>query len=441
MEKSMKKKFGGYGRSDPAKDLAKAIKFYDQDETHIYVPYIFASSLLKQLPHEYKRYPSAAIRFTGSLLPHQVEVEAELRRELWARRAVTLVLPPGSGKTVYGAYEMAMIGLITCILLPDVDKCNQWLNTLVKFTDAKAWVIGSEVTPAEANVFICPWTRVDQIPEAHRKAVGLLIVDEVHMFCTKERSRTMLKFHPKFIITESATPIRDDGQHLILEAMAGKAIVRRHNEKPFLVVQLMTGFTPTMEKRRNGIIDYDKRLKSLIYSDYRNQLIINIVTANPKDKPLILVDQTAHADHLEMCMLRLGISCAKLVGSKRTYHDASVIIGTAAKIGTGFDEATMCADFRGVRVDLLILCISTKKEARLEQNVGRVFRSSFPRVIHFVDNDYISERHWKISEKWYKREAGIVIPNMMPGAGTGHAGDSGSSSSAHVLPGPETVYG
>jgi len=91
-----------------------------------------------------------------------------------------------------------------------------------------------------------------------------------------------------------------------------------------------------------------------------------------------------------------------------------------SKIGTGFDEATFCSDFKGRKSDMMILCGSTKDEGGLEQFTGRVFRAEFPTIIDLVDDNHICKNHWRVRKNWYYERGGkIEVFKMIPDPSTG----------------------
>ena len=109
----------------------------------------------------------------------------------------------------------------------------------------------------------------------------------------------------------------------------------------------------------------------------------------------------------------LNVKTDFMMGTKKTYSDSQVLIGTVSKVGTGFDEKSMCPDFGGKRSDLLIYCSSTKKAGLMEQNVGRVMRAECPSVIHLVDDNPSIKRHWTESKKWYVSRGATITEMKM----------------------------
>lgn len=386
------------------------ILFYDIEGPNIRLPLFYGAAFarasnIQPLP---STHATAKFKFTGTLRDYQVEIAGEAWGQLQEHRTTTLAVYPGAGKTIIGAELAARAGLLTVVLLPPREVlCGQWKKTFCDHTTASVWIVG-EPQPAEANVIICMSSRVDQLPAAYRACFGFMIVDEAHMHCTPGGVHPLLAFSPRYIVAETATLERTDGMHAMIHATCGAHSVVRKMEKSFTVTKVMTGIKPARQMTYQGRVDWAALERSLVNHAGRNALIVDIVAANASYKVLVLTSQIAHARQLHAAIKARGIPTDYLVGGKKTYSDSRALVGTMSKIGTGFDEATSCPDYSGERINLVILTCSIKKHARLEQNVGRAFRSESPNVIHLVDDDTIIASHWTSSRKWYIEHGGTI---------------------------------
>ena len=291
---------------------------------------------------------------------------------------------------------------------------GQWKKTFEDNTNAKVWIVGENHPPEKCNVIICMDTRYEQIPIETRNIVGILIIDEAHLFCTPTRVAALLAFHPKYVIVESASLERDDEMESIIYAIAGTHNILRLSEKPFTVYKVITNIKPERKKNKIGGIDFLKLQQTTLFDERRIEIIINMIKVNLNFKILILTSLVDHAMLLHNKLDLLKISCDYLCGTKKGYSDSNVLIGTMSKIGTGFDPATSCPNYKGSPFDLLFLVSSIKKESMLVQNVGRCFRADFPTVMHFVDDDDIYKNHWYRAKKWYNKRNGTVIEYKCP---------------------------
>lgn len=396
--------------------------FYQLEHEDIILPFSFYRALTKKEPNINRTYPGVSFNFTGSLRDEQLPIAQECLEQLQKHGTTTLVVPPGFGKTVIGAYLNSQLTLqksnkqpLALILFHREILCPQWISTYNDFTDAKLWVIGKKL-PSEFNVILCMDSQFKNLPDEIRTKIGCLIIDEAHAFCTRGHLTHWLSIEPQYIITLTATPERDDGMHSILEAVCGLHRVARLSTKPFKVFRFPTGITPEKKLNNQGTLDWNYTTNQLCTNRLRNEYILGFVQDNPEFKILILTWRQAHAFTLHQYLIEHKISAAVMAGNRHTYSDSRVLVGTIAKIGTGFDEKTACSDFAGQRINLLLLVGSTKSDKVIEQTVGRVFRSDSPHVVVFVDNVPAIKRHWSIFKKWAVTRNATVFDLKNPSA-------------------------
>ena len=384
------------------------ILFYNLEGDNIHLPYLFAGSLLRISPNLDVPFPVTQLKFTGTPRENQIPVEAEAWSQLEKYGTSTLGLYPGFGKTILGAMLASRAKLMTCVLVHREILTIQWKKTFEDHTNAQVWIVGEKTPPPVCDVIICMDTRWDKIPREMRDVIGFLIIDEAHAFCTPTHVGCLLAFHPKYILAESASLERDDSLHSMIYAICGSHGVFRESTKPFNVMKIMTNTKPVRRQNRFGGIDYAHLVETTLTDQRRNKIILDIVLRNTQFKILILTSLRDHATFLNTAIEHMGVSSDFLCGTKRGYTDSTVLVGTTSKIGTGFDPATSCPTYSGRPFDLLILVCSIKKYSMLVQNIGRVFRSEFPTVMHFVDDDSIFKNHWYKANKWYVARGGIV---------------------------------
>ena len=393
--------------------VSEPIVFYRYLDGTIHLPMSFAKKLLN-IDNDNNKFAKTQLQFTGNLRDYQVDVEEEAWKQMETHRSTTLSLFPGFGKTILGAKLAARTQLLTVVLVTNTVLLGQWKKTFEDNTNGKVWIVGENHPPATCNVIICMDTRYEQIPAETRDMVGIIIIDEAHLFCTPTRAAALLAFHPKYVIIESASLERDDEMEQMIYAIAGTHGILRLSEKPFTVYKVITNIKPERKKNRMGGIDYLKLQNTTLFDERRVDIIINMVKVNLNFKILILTSLVDHALLLHNKLDGLGISCDFLCGTKKGYSDSNVLIGTMSKIGTGFDPANSCPNYKGSPFDLLFLVSSIKKESMLVQNVGRCFRADFPTVMHFVDDDSIYQNHWYRAKKWYTKRNGTVIEYKCP---------------------------
>jgi superfamily II DNA or RNA helicase len=389
------------------KEAISPIVFYLETEEFFILPYLFACSLFQQTLNLHLPHRAIDIKFTGTLLENQVPVINEAIVHLQQRGTTSLCLPTGFGKTVLAAYLTCQIKLVTVILVTREILAEQWMRTFTEKTSARVWLVDNNPIPAEIDVLICMDTRTAKISENLRCAIGLLVIDEAHDFCTRGRVNSLLTFEPRYVIVETATPVRDDGMYTLIEAMVGTHAIFRNLAINFEVKCIVTNVVPEENFRYNRL-DYSRLVNSTLSNDFRDLLIISLIQSLPQSVCLVLTARTNHAETLCQRIRQYGISADFLCGTKKSYENSRVLLGTTSKIGTGFDQANSAINYDGVPFDIMIMACTTKKEPKLIQYFGRVFRCKNPTIYYLLDCHRIYDNHWRVVEKWTNKVGGKI---------------------------------
>ncbi len=408
------KKNNYYTKPNP-KSEPICLYYIDVVKKTISLPYAFCRTLLRLPIPSY--HPSIPFIFTKKLYEQQVQIAEDALNDLHKLGSATLNLATAFGKTVIACYLSALLGKLTLVLLTSVTLVDQWYKSYLEFTDAKVWAVGSKQGPPTdgINVILCMDTRFEQLPQEVLQYIGTVIYDEAHTFCTPGRVKCILGVQPQYIISATATLNREDGLHSIIEYTCGLHRIIKISRKPFLVYKYNTGIEIEIEQTKQGTPDWNKMTLAQAKSEKRNGLIEQLIICNMNLKILILTWRSGeHAVPLSNMLKNKGYNVDYMAGTKRSYHDSHILVGTIKKIGTGFDEKAACEDFNGVRINLLLLVGSTQSVELLEQIAGRVFRSDFPQIIHFVDDCPISFNHWKKSAPWYRSRNGQIYEINSP---------------------------
>ena len=412
-------KYKKYGDDDDEEDFTDDIIFFrftDCTNSWVKIPYYFSSLILHNRPNLHLTYPSSNFQFTETLYEIQETIAIEALNHLNTKGTAILNLYTGSGKTVVGAYLAAKTNRITLILIAQLVLIPQWKNTFKDFTNAVTWVVGED-PPPYADVIICMCTQFNKLPQEYLKNIGTLIIDEAHDFCTPSRSECLLGTTPQYVIALTATLERKNGMHSIIHAICGYDVIKKISKKPFNIFKYNTGITVPIKQNREGDPDWSDMQRKLAEDLTRNNIVLKIISDNPHFKILILTWRKEHVKYLVSRLEESRESVDYMCGNKKSYSDSRILIGTIKKIGQGFDEKTACPNFNGFRINMLILLGSMRSIGLLEQVAGRVFRSEFPQIIHFVDDMKISENHWNEGQRWYKSRNGAIhfydTPNLI----------------------------
>ena len=385
------------------------MKIISEHGDYYHVPLFFARRYFKINPRE--DYFKVDLNFTGSLRGGQLHVVDEAIAQLDKSFTTTLALCTGYGKTVVAAYLACKYKLLPLVFTHLDTILVQQKHTFEHYTDAIPWIVGED-PPDNFNVIICMRERIHYIPEHVLKEVGMLIIDEAHLHCSAKNIPNLLQFTPRYIILQTATLERTDNLHQIMHFIAGKHSVVRKSEKPFKVVKVPI-FTE-YEKKTNaaGILDWSAMTKSTAEDEARNILACEIVDKAVIDghKPLILTERKDHSMWFYQNLNDGGVECDFLCGTKKGYDDADVLVGTVKKIGTAFDAATFCRNYRGKAFDVIVFMGSFASETGLIQCTGRGLRGTELTIFHLVNvriKQY--DNHWKFCTKWYRKQKAEIV--------------------------------
>lgn len=391
------------------------ISFYSVNKIanvdYIDLPMAFASTLTQKVYNRDLNHLQIPMKFKSDkkLFDDQIEVSSQALQHLQNYGGTHLGLYPGFGKTVVAIWLSSMLGYLTLVFLHRKSFIKQWTKAYRLFTNAKIWVIGEPfplINEGEyIDVVLCMNKRFHNVPQSLLDAVGTVIVDESHNFCTGENVSALLGITPRYFISCSATLKRPDGMERMIKSIVGNNQICKHTTKPFDYYQVKTGISIQTHKNNQGT-DFPRFIVDVCSNELRNRLIFQIVRNRPDSKILILTSRVDHAIYMKDCLLMFNENVDFLAGKKDLYTDSRVLVGTYSKLGEGFDEENFCDDYSGVRLNTLILCTTFKSETMIEQICGRVFRSDFPTVFDLVDEVKMSKTHFTQRKKWYNSRNG-----------------------------------
>jgi superfamily II DNA or RNA helicase len=405
-----------FGANRYSAQKAEIVKMYFCKDKVLHLPFRFACGYFNEIFNQEKEYPKIFEKkkgnFTGKLLDRQKEPFKEAVGYLAEYRSVTIALYPGFGKTFMGVMLSWYINLKTCVLVHRDSVGKQWVKTFINYfkIDEKeiCWVPeGEKKFNKDAKVFVCMSGRTDKIPSDIRKEIGTLIIDEAHCFCSISKVNPMLSFSPKYVIAETATPIKENGMHKMIQSICGEHFIWKTSTKPYHFFLIDTNL-PIQTTPGAGNI-FGELLNLQCINEERNKLIVDILDANKKYKTIIATSRKEHCKDLKSMSEERGMETSELYGSKKNYDPKNILIGTCSKMGVGFDEANFCDDFDGRPSDLLIICQTFASWAPFEQVRGRGMRTEKPTVIMFKDNHHITKRHFQGIKRWVKETNGVLI--------------------------------
>lgn len=316
----------------------------------------------------------------------------------------------------YTGIRIAHAAGLKCAVLAHRDKLfEQWQESIEKFTTAKVQIVGTDgVLDPEADFYIFniafvhkKWSKQKKgwVPVKlgkYKDIIGSLIVDEAHVACAAEMSRSLLYFNPRIAIALTATPHRKDGMDKALELYFGKYAktqIVRIAKHPFTIYRYPTGIKPIFTYNVFGKKDWNSVIKYLVESEERNKKIISVVEKFPYHTIIILTSRKAHCKILSEMLTEKGISNSIYVGTSKDYDKkARVLLTTYSKSGVGFDDS---------RLDMEIIACSVTE---VEQYAGRLRYDEGKElvIVDFVDDDANCKNHWQQRRKWYISRNGTI---------------------------------
>lgn len=358
----------------------------------------------------------------------QKEIIKEAMEHIFNTGCTTIQAQPGAGKTVMAIYIAIKLGLKTAILVPREPLVKQWISTIEKLlgVDEKETTIAyvpdqpsaekkkfsSDAELPSQQFIVVLGERGNCLPERFKETFGTLIIDEAHMCCVTSWVDNLLNFSPRNIIALSATLERNDEAHRMMHLLAGSHDIFRPPTREYRLIPFQTNVQ--IEEKTNKItkkLDYTSFCSDLSQNETFNDAVLRIVVENPERKFIVLSKLVSQVKYLNAKLLEKGVKSDIMCGSRKSYKDCKVLIGTFSKISVGFDAATFSVDFDGESPNTLIFCHGVKEWQNYSQSVGRVMRASpevTPVVVWMLSKNTITTKHLQGLKK-YMCETGAKI--------------------------------
>jgi len=325
-----------------------------------------------------------------------------------------LVAPPGSGKTVVGAFLIAARARNTLVLVHRKPLLDQWIAQLALFLGIDRREIGQigagkrkpngrlDVAMIQSLV---RKGRVDDLVAGY----GHVITDECHHAPAVSFERVLAEAKARHVTGLTATPRRRDGHHPIIQMQLGpvrfvvdsrsQAIGRSFEHR--LIVR-ETGFDSAALRDDAGVLRSDAGIQeiyaALAADQRRNDMILDDVIGALEEKrsPILLTERRDHLEHLaerlRKCTRNLVVLHGRMKPKERREvmarlasipdGEERLLLATGRYIGEGFDDA---------RLDTLFLVLPVSWKGTLVQYSGRLHRlhpgKTEVRIYDYVDRD------------------------------------------------------
>jgi len=295
------------------------------------------------------------------------------------------VAPPGTGKTVLGAYMAALRGVNTLVLVHRKPLLDQWRTQLQNFLGLAPKEVGQIGGGRHSITGRIDVAMIQSL--ASRKGVldlvasyGQVIVDECHHAPAVSFERVMKEVKARYVLGLTATPYRRDGLQRLLHFQCGPIRYQvqpssQEGQRPFLnrLVVRETRFFA-----QGSIQDL---YAAMVDDPHRNALIIDDVRKALAEgrSPIVLTERREHLERLHeelkeaarhVVVLHGGVPAkARRLALQQLAavppEEGRLILATGRYIGEGFDDA---------RLDTLFLAMPIAWRGTLVQYAGRLHR-------------------------------------------------------------------
>jgi superfamily II DNA or RNA helicase len=361
------------------------------------------------------------LHFAGALREEQRLAAQELIKH------DTGVLAAGTafGKTVLAAWMIAERKVPTLVIVNRRQLQSQWVERLSQFLDIpkkEIGRIGGGVDKANGRIDVAvmqTFTRMDDAFLATAlKGYGQIVVDECHMISAPSFERVAHASSARYFLGLSATVVRKDGQHPIIEMECGPVRYRVDAKKmdAFSAFRHVVRVRPTPFVPKTDALDKEGTAKfadivvELADNAERNTMIAADVAACVREgrTPVVISERRDHLDVLagllvgvadHIVVLRGGIVGRKLKAIREELDaippdESRILLATGSYLGEGFDDA---------RLDTLFLTLPISWRGRLVQYAGRLHRRcDGKREVRIYD--YLDQRV-ALCEKMFNRRA------------------------------------
>ena len=359
-----------------------------------------------------------AFSFHGKLSDIQQQTVDELMRY----DIGIFVAPPGSGKTVIGAWLAAVRNCSTLVLVHRKPLLDQWVAQLSRFLDLspkEIGTIGSGKNKANGILDVAMMQsliRKDEVADLVAN-YGQIIVDECHHLPAFSFERVLGEVKAKYVLGLTATPYRRDGHQPIIHLQCGPTRFSLNRKQP----ATDEDFTRRLILRETGfnLSDTDSRITiqeiytRLTADRQRNHLILGDMGQALVEgrSPILLTERKDHLEYLagelrgtvkHLVVLHGGMGVKQR--RKAMEHLASIpdneerlILATGRYIGEGFDDA---------RLDTLFLALPFSWKGMLVQYAGRLHRLH-PGKVEVQVYDYVDSSVPMLAKMHDKRMKGF----------------------------------
>lgn len=341
---------------------------------------------------------------------YQEEAVQKIASGIIPNRA-TLVMATGAGKTILAAMITAALGVNTIFYTYSTDLLEQTAQVYEELFQQKIGRIGGDcfdiqpVTIATVQtVYSCHELRDERwdILSGYLNDVDLIFVDEGHMLGAETLFKVSQITDAYYSYALTATPEREDGKELLIEAGTGPAVnIISEGElvgKGY-ILPVEVEMIKVEHAKYTGRTYNSKYKRAIVNNDYRNKCISDAVKGYYGKQIIVLVKEIKHGEKLAQLLGAPFIhgsskDRAGILDAFKQKRISTLIASSILKQGVDIPEA-----------EVLVLAHGGSSQVELVQKIGRVRRPAPGKskgiVIDFFDycpiesNDIFRQQAYK----------------------------------------------
>jgi superfamily II DNA or RNA helicase len=311
--------------------------------------------------------------------------------------------------TVISIKLISDVKVKTLIVVNKIESMYYWKNELEKFIpNLKVGIIqANKFTDGDVIVGMLQTLTLRKNLKLDIKAVGMMIIDEVHNVCTSKFSNLLFTMRPKYVYGLTATLERKDKLDKVIRWHVGDVIYSNIGNSDKQKTDVVILRYKTEDKTillRDGTTPNVSRMLSNMAKDFdRNKLIVSKINE-------LIVDNKRH-----LLVISDRIEQLKILKKMLNNDDkVGMIIGSLSKeiIATNRDtkQVLLCTygmvneGFNCVRLNTLIFATP---RSNVTQTIGRIYRKKHditPTIIDIVDNYSLFVSQEYVRRKVYGKE-------------------------------------
>ena len=354
-----------------------------------------------------------SVQFKGTLRDYQKPMVQKCMTGIQNKGGGVLSVPCGYGKTAMALYIVAHLRVRTLIVVHTVSLLNQWIERIEQFLPlASVGQLRCDRVEILNDIVIGTVQSISMkdYPRKLFETFGLVIVDEIHLMCTRIFSQAFPKIASKYTLGLSATPKRQDRCETIFEYYIGDILhyeQRPPDEETYvkIIKYKINGFEGYYQK--NGELSYVRTLQAVCRNESRLAAIAQECynLAESGRKLLLLGEYIKFLKRIRDAIQELinknnqtftvGMYIGEMNEEDRKKSESNdIIVGTYKLASVGMDIQAL---------NTLVL-VSPRKD--IEQSVGRILRQKQdfkPLIIDYADQFCCFTNQGRIRERFYRK--------------------------------------